>query len=61
MIFLKKQIKTGYFEKLIKDYIINNNHAALVVLKPLAGLNKIRDDKMKEKLAAYKEVCLRKS
>jgi Zn-dependent M16 (insulinase) family peptidase len=53
--FLKKQIKTGYFEKLIKDYIINNNHAALVVLKPLAGLNKIRDDKMKEKLAAYKE------
>lgn len=51
---LKKQVNTGYFENLVKDYILNNNHASLVVLKPMVGLNTIRERQMKEKLAAYK-------
>lgn len=51
---MKKYIDTGYFEQLIKDNLLNNNHASLVVLKPKAGLNKIRETKAKEKLAEYK-------
>lgn len=52
---MKRYIETGYFENLIKDYILNNNHASIVVLKPKAGLNKIREEETKEKLARYKE------
>lgn len=51
---LKEQIKTGYFEKLIKEFLLDNNHTSIVVLKPKAGLNKIREEKIKEELAAYK-------
>jgi len=51
---LKRQINTGYFEKLIEDWLLNNNHASLVVLKPMAGLTKIREEKLREELAAYK-------
>lgn len=52
---LKNQIQSGYFEKLIKDYMLDNNHASLVILKPKTGLNKIREDEMRQQLAAYKE------
>lgn len=51
---LKKRINTGYFEKLIRDCLLNNNHATLVVLKPQVGLNKIREEKLRKELAAYK-------
>lgn len=52
--FMKKQIGTGYFERLISEYMINNNHASLLVLRPKAGLNKLREEEMKNKLATYK-------
>lgn len=52
---MKKYIGTGFYERLIKDYILNNNHASLVVLKPKVGLNKIREAKTKERLASYKK------
>lgn len=52
---MRGYIGTGYFEKMIKDCMLNNNHATLVVLKPKAGLNKLREENMKKKLAAYKE------
>lgn len=52
---LKNKVGTGYFEKLIKDYLLDNNHASLVVLKPKAGLNKIREEKLRKELALYKE------
>ncbi len=52
---LKGKIDTDYFENLIKDHMLNNNHATLVVLKPKVGLNKVKEAKLKEKLSAYKE------
>ncbi|CRZ35058.1 hypothetical protein DFR55_11114 [Herbinix hemicellulosilytica] len=52
---LKEKINSGFFEKLIKDYLLDNNHASLVVLKPKAGYNKIREGKLKEELAEYKK------
>lgn len=52
---LRKKIGSGYFEKLIEDYVLNNDHATLVVLKPKEGLNKLKEDEMKKKLSLYKE------
>ncbi len=52
--FLKDKIGTGYYEKMIKEYLLENTHSSVVVLKPKSGLNKEKEDKLKEKLAAYK-------
>lgn len=51
---LKKESETGYFEKLINDYILNNNHSTLLILKPKAGLSVTRENELRERLAAYK-------
>lgn len=52
---MKKYVGTGFYEQLIKDYMLNNNHASLVILKPKAGLNKIREAETKERLSSYKK------
>lgn len=52
--FLKKQVGTNYFEDLIKEYIINNAHTSLVVVKPKAGLTTVKEEDVKKKLAEYK-------
>lgn len=52
--FLKNQIGTGYYEKLIKEYLIHNTHASLVVVKPKVGLTKEMEEATKKKLANYK-------
>lgn len=52
---MKKYIGTGFYEQLIKDYMLNNNHASLVILKPKVGLNKNRELEIKESLASYKK------
>jgi hypothetical protein len=51
---LKKKITTGYFEELIDQYLLSNNHKAIVRIKPKKGLTKEIEDRTKEKLAAYK-------
>ena len=52
--FLKDKIGTGYYEKVIKEYLLENNHTSLVVLKPKAGLNNEKDEALKKKLTSYK-------
>ncbi|HKL99673.1 MAG TPA: insulinase family protein [Mobilitalea sp.] len=52
---LKEKIGTGYYEQLIKDYLLNNPHASFIVLKPRIGLNAETEAKVKRVLAAYKE------
>ena len=52
--FLKKQVKTGYFENLVKEYLLNNLHSAVVILKPEAGLGERQERELKEKLASKK-------
>ena len=52
--FLKQAIGTGYYESLIKKYLIQSNHAALVIVKPSPGLTNRVEAQLKEKLAAYK-------
>ena len=52
--FLREQIKTGYFEDLIQKYLLDNAHGAVVVVAPEKGLNRVREQALAEKLAAYK-------
>ena len=51
---LKNKLDTGYFEKIIKDYILDNTHKSIVILAPKKGLNETKEKALKEKLAAYK-------
>lgn len=51
---LKKKADQGYFEDLIRSYLLNNPHAAVVVLEPRRGLQAENEKKTSEKLAVYK-------
>lgn len=51
---LKKKAKEGYFEELIRKYLLSNPHTAVVTLVPERGLAAKRDEAVKQKLAAYK-------
>jgi Zn-dependent M16 (insulinase) family peptidase len=52
--FLKEKIGTGYYEKIIKEYLLENTHTSIVLLKPKAGLNAEKEEKLKKQLAEYK-------
>ncbi|MFQ8688986.1 MAG: insulinase family protein [Blautia sp.] len=52
---LKKETGTGYFEKLIQRYLLENVHGSSLMLTPKRGLTKVIDRETAEKLAAYKE------
>lgn len=52
---LKKQLGTGYFEGLIKKYLLNNTHGSKVALYPKVGLEKEIEDEVTKKLADYKQ------
>ncbi|MBO5425492.1 MAG: insulinase family protein [Lachnospiraceae bacterium] len=51
---LKAELDKGYFENLIKTYILENNHKTYAMLLPKKGLNVKREEEEKAKLAAYK-------
>lgn len=52
---LRKKIEEGYFEELIKNCLLDNEHSAVVVLTPEKGLTARRDKELADKLQAYKE------
>jgi len=52
--FLREQIDNNYFEDLVAKYLLNNNHASIVLVKPERGLTLKMDNELKEKLKAYK-------
>ncbi len=51
---LRAKIDEGYFEQLIRDYLIDNKHAALVCVEPEPGLTTKEDRELAEELAEYK-------
>ena len=51
---LRKRVETDYFETLIKKYLLENTHAAVVVVEPKKGLAQKKEEELREKLAAYK-------
>ncbi len=48
--------KGGYFEGLIRDYILNNNYKAFVTVVPEKGLNKKHEAEFRKKLDTYKNL-----
>ena len=52
--FLKKQVGTDYYEKLIEKYLLNNTHSSIVVLEPERGLTSKKDAELAEKMAELK-------
>lgn len=53
--FLKSQVDTGYFEDLIRTYLLENTHGAVVIIRPERGRTARMDRELAEKLKAYKE------
>lgn len=53
--WLKEQVETDYFEKLIEKYLIENLHRSMVMILPERGLNAKKEKMLEEKLAAYKK------
>lgn len=58
--FLKEQIGTGYYEKIIQTYFLDNTHASFVSVQPKEGLTGRIEQEEREKLAAYKETLSEK-
>lgn len=52
--FLKEQIGTGYYENLIRTYLINNPHTSLVMVEPERGLTAKMEQATREKLDRLK-------
>lgn len=51
---LKEQAGNGYFESLIRQYLLDNRHKTIVVVEPEKGLNDKNEKALAQKLAAYK-------
>ncbi|MBR1671048.1 MAG: insulinase family protein [Butyrivibrio sp.] len=51
---LKELAKGRFFEQLTEKYLLNNSHRTVVELAPRTGLNEEREEKLKKKLADYK-------
>ncbi len=56
---LKASIGTGYFEGLIKTYMLENPHKAYLTVRPVPGLTTRKDNALQEKLNAYKNTLSR--
>ncbi len=52
---LKASIDKGYFEGLIRDYMLSNTHKTFVTVKPVPGLTTRRDTALSQKLQEYKK------
>ena len=52
--YLRNQISTGYFENLIRKYLLENKHGAVVVVAPQKGLNSAQEAALEKKLAEKK-------
>lgn len=52
--FLKDKIGTGYYEKCIKEYLLENKHASMVILKPKSGLSNEKEEALRQKLSSFK-------
>ena len=51
---LKAKVGTGFYEDIVRRYILEPDHSIVLTLQPEKGLGSRNDEKLKEKLAAYK-------
>ncbi len=52
--YLKKAVDEGYFEQLIREYLLDNPFEAVIVLAPERNLTAKEDERTASRLAAYK-------
>ncbi len=52
---LKEKVGTTYFEDLIQEYLLDNTHGAIVIVKPEKGRTARMDAELAEKLKDYKD------
>ncbi|AKL94522.1 peptidase [Clostridium aceticum] len=52
---IKTALTTDYFEKLIKEHLLNNQHRSVLMVKPKKGLAHEKEVEVKQKLQAYKK------
>lgn len=52
---LREKINTGYFEELIRKYLLENTHGSEVVVKPARNKNAQEEKILADKLKAYKD------
>ena len=52
--FLKKQVGTRYYEELIRKYLLDNTHGAVVIVKPEKGRTARMDAELDRQLQEYK-------
>ncbi len=53
--FLKGQIETGYFENLIQEWLLENQHGSIVTIRPEKGRTARMEQELAAKLRARKE------
>ncbi len=53
--YLKEAVKEGYFENLIKEYLLDNPFEAVLVVKPEVNLTAKDDQALAKKLKEYKD------
>ena len=53
--FLKEQVDTGYFENLIRTYLLDNTHGAVVIIRPERGRTARMDKELADRLQEYKD------
>ena len=51
---LKKYVGTGYYEGLVKKYLLENTHRSIVILQPVCGLLEKQEQALKEQLKEKK-------
>lgn len=51
---LKEAVNTSYFEDLIREYLIDNTHKSIVVVKPVKGLTGRKEKELAKQLAEKK-------
>lgn len=58
--FIKNAVDERYFENLIQEYLLNNNHQAVIMLLPKKGLTEEKNQALKESLAEFKKTLSKK-
>ncbi len=51
---LKERLNTGYFENLVQTYLLDNTHAAVLILRPVPGLEAQEQARVEQVLETYK-------
>lgn len=52
---LRERAETGYFEELVRRYLLENTHASYVIIEPEKGLTAKTDEAVAKKLKEYKD------